>query len=88
VELTGPDPGFVITQIEYDPETSIVKLTWTSRPGASYAVWASQDMTNWDRELDDGVPADEENQTTTAEYDLSEVGLAEEARVFFHVEKL
>ena len=79
--------GFIITEIEFDPETSIMKLTWNSTPGKTYAIKYSKDMTNWDADLDDGVPAGS-GKTTTAEFDLSEAGLAEDARVFFRVEKL
>ena len=47
--------GFAITGIDYSPDTNNVTLTWTSRPGVTYAVDASPDMQIGWIELDDGV---------------------------------
>ncbi len=83
-DMLGPD--FAITKIAYDSATSSLTLTWNSNPGATYAVKYSSDMSNWDSDLDDGVPADA-GDTTTVTFNLNGTGLENEARVFFRIER-
>ena len=42
-------------------------------------------MSNWDADLDDGIPASE-GETTTETFDLSDAGLENDTRVYFRVE--
>ena len=77
---------FAITVIDYVPGTNMLTLTWTSSPGETFAVKFSGDMSNWDSDLDDGIPADG-GDTTTETFDLNDAGIQEDARVYFRVEK-
>ena len=84
--VSGPGIPFAITEIEYSPGTDEVTLTWTSNPGALYAVKYSLDMTNWDADLDDGVDGDE-GVTTTRTFNVD--GLASrDGKLFFRVERV
>ena len=65
----------------------MLTLTWTSTPGENFAVKFSGDMSNWESDLDDGIPAELESETTTETFDLSDAGLQDAARVYFRVEK-
>ena len=58
-----PAKPLQIISVSRDPNTGFVSLTWTSRPGRSYTIQSSVDMTEW-LELDDGVPG-AEGETTT-----------------------
>lgn len=70
----GPDiaPGqspFEITNIEYNPNTQTASVTWNSKPGNLYAIWVSEDGTEWS-DIDDAYPSQGE-QTTFNEIDSS-----------------
>lgn len=78
---------FAITAIAYSPADDMLTLTWGSRPGRTYAVKFSRDLTSWVSDLDDGVPAAEDATTTTKTFDLSSAGLAGAGRVYFRVER-
>ena len=82
----GAFQAFAITEIDYSEDDNMLTLTWTSIPGESYAVKFSGDMTNWDSDLDDGIPASEGGTTTTETFDLTDSGLIGEERVYFRVE--
>ncbi|MEN8784191.1 MAG: hypothetical protein ABF379_07500, partial [Akkermansiaceae bacterium] len=75
-----------ITDITYTPEDTSVALTWNSTEGTSYAVRYSRDMENWDFDLDDGIPGEAGDSTTTT-FNLSEFGLENETKLYFRVEK-
>jgi hypothetical protein len=84
----APGSSFAITEIDYSSESGMLTRTWNSRPAETYAVKFSGDMSNWDSDLDDEIPADEEGTTTTETFDLSEDSILKDAtRVYFRVEK-
>ncbi len=83
--IVGGGVGFVITKIAFDPEANSLSLTWNSTPGTTYAVKYSTDLTNWDSDLDDGVPADD-GESTTVEFDLTETDFGDLTKAFFRVE--
>ena len=89
-EVIGGDgpaaPAFAITEITHSPDTDMLTLTWTSKPGEQYAVKFSGDMSNWESDLDDGIDASE-GETTTETFDLSDADLQDAGRVLFRVEK-
>ena len=87
VEDTAGLAPLVITEIAYSPDDNMLTLTWNSRPGDTYAVKFSEDMLDWDFELDDNVPAATEGESTTVTFDLLESGLENDPRLFFRVEK-
>jgi len=85
--LIGAAPAsFRITEIDYSAGDTQLTLTWDSKPGETYAVKYSPDMTNWDADLDDGIEADA-GETTSASFDLSVAGIGEAGRLFFRIEK-
>jgi hypothetical protein len=88
ITANAPSVPFAITEIDYDADTAMLTLTWTSTPNETYGVYFSTDMTNWESDVDDSVPADEVETTTTVIFDLNETfpnGIPE--RVYFRVEK-
>ena len=77
--------SFAITEIGYDPDADTITLTWNSRPGEVYSLRFTTDLSNWDADLDDGVPADA-GETTTKTIDLSGTSLVDATRAFFRVQ--
>ena len=77
---------FAITEIRYSADTSEVTLTWTSRPGRFYAVYYSTDLSDFSEDLADRIPA-EDGETTSANFDLDQAGLAEARNLYFRVEQ-
>jgi hypothetical protein len=82
--------SFAITEIDYASTTGMLTLTWNSSPNETYGVYYSTDMTNWESYVDDSVPADDTETTTTKTFDLNQTfpgpdGIPE--RVYFRVEK-
>lgn len=74
-----------ITDISYEAETSVVSLTWRSQESATYTVRYSPDLSDWTNVLDNEVTAGP-GETTSAEFDLGDAGLASEDVLFFRVE--
>ena len=58
----GGATGVRVTRVEHEAERGEVSLTWTSRPGSTYAIESSGDLQTW-TELDDGV--DSAGETTS-----------------------
>ena len=83
IDVYGVEAPFVITEINYSPDDDMVTLTWTSRPGATYGVFMSTDLTDWSADLDDNVSADDDGETTTRTFDV----LSDETELFFRVEE-
>jgi hypothetical protein len=81
-----PESKFAITEFTHSVMDNTITLTWDSREGEKYAVKYSQDMTNWDGDLDDGVDADA-GESTTLTFDLALIDLTTPDRVFFRVER-
>jgi len=54
-----------ITEIVYDRAAERVTLTWNTRAGVEYGIYASPDGEDWTLEVDDGVISDEETVTLT-----------------------
>jgi len=74
-----------ITALDLDPEAGKVSsITWTSTPGKIYAIDQSTDLAGWPGDLDDGVPAAEDADQTTYEFDASGVG----PRVYYRVREV
>ena len=78
----APTYTFEITAFEYSPSTDEVTVTWRSSPGEEFVVKYSDDMTNWDADLDDGVEGDE-GETTTRTFVLQ----ADVDRLYIRVER-
>jgi hypothetical protein len=96
VEIYGTDSpgalGFSITAIDYLKDPERVSLTWTSRPGSSYVVRYSLNLTTWDADLGDGLSdSDDENpddnDRITVTFPLQPVGLAGLDSLYFRVEE-
>jgi len=90
IEAVGPAVPFAITEIDYASTTGMLTLTWNSRPNETYGVYLSTDMIDWGFELDDSIPADAVETTTTVTFDLNDTwpgpdGIPES--VYFRVEK-
>jgi hypothetical protein len=73
-----------ITGVSYSPGDKMATLTWTSSPGEIFTIKYSNDMTNWDNELEDSINADP-GAKTTGTFDVT--GLEAEGNLFFRVEK-
>lgn len=87
--LVGVFPASVaaldIKEIVYSPNTDEVTLTWDSRPGETYTVSYSFDLTKWLGNVGDGILPDE-GYTTTMTFDLADAEIDAEEIVFFRVE--
>jgi arylsulfatase A-like enzyme len=58
------DPGsFFSLRVELDAESSMV-LTWPSRPGTSFEIRGSPDLSDWSTVIDSHVPAADPGSTT------------------------
>ena len=51
-----------------------LEIVWNSRPGRVYAVYASENLSDWD-ELDDNVSSEERLLLSTKAYLIIEEGL-------------
>lgn len=62
------DPGtskpLMITEIDVDPVLSSARITFNSRPGRVYSVWASSDLLDWS-ELNDNIEGDVDSESTS-----------------------
>ena len=87
--VDGPGNPFLITEITYEPETEMVTLTWLDTGAAFYAVTYSTDLTNWDFDLDDSIPASadeipDDGDKITKSFPLT--GITEGGMLFFRIE--
>ena len=60
---TGGD--IKITEIDYDKATHMVTVTWLSQPGVDYILYYSPDLIDWDLDVEDSIPAEDDSETTT-----------------------
>jgi hypothetical protein len=72
VNETGPGTPFVISNLDYDPETGTSILTWTSRPGANYILEFSTTLLAPWIEVDDSIPSG--GETTTFQDPIKRTG--------------
>jgi len=63
-----PGGGLAITTIDYNPNAAAATITWNSKPGREYAVFASANLSFWE-ELNDAVQSEGET-TSFTESDL------------------
>ena len=59
----GPGTPFEMTDIIYNSETDEFTLTWNSKPNQIYALYVSEDLKEWEFDLDDSINSD--GDTTT-----------------------
>lgn len=59
----GADADFKITKIDYDSDADTFRITWASKPGRTYSLHWSPDLSNWDIDIDDSI--DSQGDTTT-----------------------
>jgi len=82
----GPSTPLAITDIGFSTATKELTLTWSSKPGTTYAIQYTTDMVDWAQDIDDGVLGDD-GESTTRIFDLS--GLVDgSTQVFFRVEEV
>lgn len=60
----GASQPLAITEIEVDTVLSSAKITFNSRSGKLYSVWASSDLMNWS-ELSDNIMGDADSDSTS-----------------------
>jgi hypothetical protein len=88
----GSSSPFAITEIDYNPDTAEVTLTWNSRPGMTYIARYSGDMTNWGADMGDGLTAVDDERPDdgdfiTETFDLTEYGLQNLGDLFFRIDE-
>ncbi|MDA7616314.1 hypothetical protein N8567_01565 [Akkermansiaceae bacterium] len=90
--LLGGGTQFAITDITYnnkgtdDRSDDTISLTWPSKEGQSYGIFYSEDLFNWDTDLNDNYPADE-GDSTTYTFPVSLIGDPGPGRGFFRIQK-
>jgi len=67
LSLAGEPVPLQIVDIEYNSGEGAVAIEFNSRQGRFYAIHASNDLTNWDEELDDSIVG-QEGTTTFIEF--------------------
>lgn len=87
VVSSTPSVPFTITGVTYAAETNEVTLTWASSPGETFTIRYSEDLIDWDNDLDDGVPAAAEGNSTSATLDLTGLPVEGGSKLFFRVDK-
>jgi hypothetical protein len=78
---SAPGGGLEITGVDFDASAGSATITWTSKPGKTYAVDSSDDLINWG-ELDDGIGSD--GAVTT----FTDTGLEDVTPRFYRVRQL
>lgn len=71
-----------ITEIIYDEATEMITVTWTSKPGRTYGIFYDSDLDGFQNDVDDAVPADEVEESTSYTFDNPLPG---EPRAYFRV---
>ena len=90
--LLGGGTQFAITDITYDSKGTddnsddTISLTWPSKEGQTYGVYYSEDLFDWDTDLNDSYPADE-GDSTTYTFPVSLIGGPGSERGFFRIQK-
>lgn len=74
-----------ITDISMDHDNNTVTLTWDSMESDTFSIFYSNDLINWDGELDDDVQADI-GTSTSRTFELSAAGLENADKVFFRIQ--
>jgi hypothetical protein len=57
VQTSSSFTKFAITNLEYDADTDTITITWPSIVGQLYSIDLSADLSVWDGDLEDSVPA-------------------------------
>ena len=57
IQTSSDFPKLAITNIDYDPDTDRMSITWPSTPGQVFSIDISADMNLWDGDLEDSLPA-------------------------------
>ena len=88
----GSSSPFAITEIDYNPDSGEVTLTWNSRPGMTYIARYSGDMTNWGADMGDSLTAVDDERPDdgdfiTETFDLTEYGLQNLGDLFFRIDE-
>ena len=81
--------------VEYSRTGDVISLEWESNPGEVFSVRFSTDLADaegadmdaFEGDLDDGIEANPDGNTTTLTFDLSTRELQDVPRMFFRVEK-
>ena len=65
IEYFGDIGGLplTITDITYDKDTNMVTLTWNSKPGRTYTIFANTDLFGFEEDVNDSVSS--QGETTT-----------------------
>lgn len=77
--LLGGGSGIEISSIVVDGDQ--VTLTWSSTAGATYSIYASTDLENWDAEMADGITGESGSTSLTFTNPAPE-----QSKLFFRVE--
>ena len=84
--------SLTITEIQYSPEADTVTLTWVSSQDSSYVARFSNDLIDWDADLDDGITMAEDDENLddgnllTKTFNLEESLIADATKLFFQIE--
>lgn len=67
IEYFGEVGGqpLTITEIDYNQDTDSVTLTWTSKPGRTYTVFANDDLMVFETDINDSVQSGGDSTTLT-----------------------
>ncbi len=82
VGAPGAAAQLAITEFSFDSDTYELSLTWNSRPGTSYVLQSSFDLTQW-IEIDDGIES--AGQTTSHTADYPGTVPAGKTRIYFRI---
>ncbi|MFT6238597.1 MAG: hypothetical protein ACJAQT_000671 [Akkermansiaceae bacterium] len=77
--LTAP---LAISNLQADPTSGDVTLTWNSQPGATYSILGSENLLA-DAETNDSVAS----QGTTTTLSFNDTSMIDKPRYFFHTFK-
>lgn len=82
VGSSAPPAALVISEIEADPDSGAVSLTWNSQPGAVYSVFGSEDLLITS-ELNDSVAS----QGPTTTYSFNNPEMIGKSRYFYRIQR-
>ena len=89
----APIAPFLITEIVYSHETSMLTLTWASNSDDSYIAKYSTDLINWGGDMGDGLTMEKDDLVTddgdflTVTFNLATFELENFENLFFRIEK-
>ena len=83
--ISGGAEPMRILSIERDEDTNMITIVWDSKPGKSYSLDVSPDLTSWPGDIEDSIAASADSETTSLTFSAE---LVDPGRTFFRIREV